>query len=352
MKRARHAAALAVLFLACLQAGAAAQERSGQEREWQRPPFLPPEDELEPFPYELINYTPPAHEFRWKNAPVIVLGRVESYGKIEGTRKALDWSIWLRVEEWLRTDKDHQQDADSVYFRLLPLKEPYAPIEVGDRCLVVLDRDSRIDNALILPTDMHYYPVSEAGMVQKFHKSAPTREAPELRQVPLAVFKDRIRDLLRRISIEQQARAADLVMVGEVTRSAQGEGRARDYYFVDVQPEKVFKGDAGKGVVHFMQKSNVYRWTIEALDRAAFREGDRILCLANKDPTYSRRGSWNPEGVDMYVFPHQRHSSLFIASSTAWRQGFRPIPLEQLYADLERWCAPSDEADAAPAGGR
>ncbi|MBN2169852.1 MAG: hypothetical protein JW819_00865 [Candidatus Krumholzibacteriota bacterium] len=352
MTRARLATALAALLLACLQAGATAQERSDQDQEWQRPPFLPPEDKLEPFPYELINYTQAAHEFRWKNAPVIVLGRVESYKQIEGTQKVLNWSIWLQVDEWLRTDRPHQENADSVHFRLLPLKEPYAPIAVGDRCLVVLDRDARIDNALILPTDMHYYPVTEAGMVQKFHKDAPTKDAPVLREVPLASFKEQIRGLLHRISIEQQARTADLVMTGLVTHSAQGAERARDYFFVEVQPEKVFKGEVGKGVVHFMQKSNVYRWTIEALDRAAFREGERILCLANKDPTYSQEGSWNPEGVDMYVFPFQRHSSLFIASTTSWRQGFRPIPLEQLYADLERWCAPSDEADAAPAGGR
>jgi len=352
MTRARIATALAVLLLACLQAGTAAQERADQGQEWQRPPFLPPADELEPFPYELINYTPAAHEFRWKNAPVIVLGRVESYKKIDSTEKVLNYSIWLQVDEWLRTDRPGQEAKDRVYFRLLPLKEPYAPIQVGDRCLVILDRDARIDNALILPTDMHYYPVTEAGMVHKYHKAAPTKDAPVLREVPLAPFREQIRELLRRISIERQARTADLVMIGKVTHSAQGTERARDYYFVEVQPEKVFKGETGQGVVHFMQKSNVYRWTIEALDRAAFREGERILCLANKDPTYSQQGSWNPEGVDMYVFPFQRHSSLFIASTTAWRQGFRPIPLEQLHADLERWCAPSDEADAAPAGNR
>lgn len=299
--------------------------------------MLRPREELKVFPYQLVDYTREAHETRIQNAAVIAVGRVESYEEIPNTEKSLSWSIWLRVETLLRTDRSGQEQADRLYFRLVPLQPPHKPIQVGDRCLVLLDRDLRFDNALILPTEMHYYPVSPEGVVTKFWKDAPTREEPGVREQALSAFLEEIRALLRAVSLEEQARACGLVLTGTVADSRQGEEGAADYYYVQVKPEKVFKGQPDGDIVTFIQRGNPYRWAVQALNRAAFKKGDRVLCFGNKDPTFSAPGAWNPKGEPLYVFPYEKNSSLFLASETAWRRGFQPIPLEELYAQLERW---------------
>ncbi|MBM4116390.1 hypothetical protein FJ251_01425 [bacterium] len=299
--------------------------------------MLRPKEELKVFPYQLVDYTREAHETRIQNAPVIAVGKVESYEEIAGTEKNRNWSIWLRVETLLRTDRMGQEQSDRLYFRLLPPLPPHQPIKVGDRCLVLLDRDLRYDNALILPTEMNYYPVSAEGVVSKFWKDAPTREAPTIREQALSAFLEEIRALLRAVSLEEQARACGLVLTGTVTDSRQGEEGANDFYFVQVKPEKVFKGQPEGDTVTFIQRGNPYRWAVQAMNRAAFKKGDRVLCFGNKDPTFSKPGAWNRKGEPLYVFPYEKNSSLFLAGDTAWRSGFQPIPLDELYAQLTRW---------------
>ena len=308
-----------------------------QRRVLTREEMLRPEDQLQVFPYQLVNYTKAAHDGRIQNATVVVLGKVESYEEIQGTDKSRNWAVWLRVESFLRTDRPGQEQSDRIFFRMLPLTKPYQDVKPGDRCLVLLDRDLRFDNALVLPTELCYYPVSEDGEVTKFWKEMPTAEEPTQRTQALSAFLEEIRGLLRAVSIEEQARRSDLVITGTVTDSHQGDDQASDFYYVQVKPEKVFKGQPDGETITFIQRGNPYRWAVQALNRAAFKKGDRVLCFGNKDPTFSKPGTWNPKGEALYVFPYQKNSSLFLASSTAWRRGFQPIPLEQLYADLERW---------------
>ncbi len=333
--RAIALAALAALLLAPV-APAQSEVQGPQSGKSSRP--LPSKDELTPFPYELVNYTQAAHEQRIMNAPVIVVGRIDSFHEIKSTEKALNWAVWLKVETFLRTDRPGQENAERLFFRCLPLMESFKkPIAVGDRCVVLLDRDLRIDNALILTTDTHYYGVSTEGQLRKFVKTAPTQDDPVLQEQSVSSFLEEIRRLLRSSSLEQQALSSDLVMIGTVTDSRQGVDNASDYMYVQFKPEKVFKGDPSEGSVTFIQRANPYRWTVSALNRAAFRKGERVLCFGNRDPTFSKPGIWNPTGETLHVFPLQRLSSLFVATDTAWRRGFRPIPLKQLYEDLARW---------------
>ncbi len=301
-----------------------------------------PVEEMQVFPYQLANYTALAHEVRIKNAPVVVVGKVESYSEIENTEKSRNWSIWLRVETFLRTDRPGQEQAERIYLRLLPLLPPYKPIEVGDRCLLLLDRDLRYDNALVLPTEMHYFPVSNEGVVTKFWKDKPTKDDPIIREQALSGFLEEVRGYLREISLEEQTKNSDLVMTGVVTDSHQGTEQSRDFYYVQVKPDKIYKGEIDGETVDFIQRGNPYRWAVKALNRNSFKEGDRVLCFGNKDPTFSKPGPWNPKGGPMWVFPHQKNSVLFLATRTAWRRGLRPIPHDELFADLERWTKSQD----------
>lgn len=341
--RTRRLSTIAIALLGALGlAGPAAAQsegtapRSGSQT-LSKEEMLRPQEELETFPYKLVDYTAEAHETRTRNAPVIAVGVIESCEEIEGTEKDRNWGAWLRVETILKSDRAGQEQADRLYFRLRPLSPPYAPIAAGDRCFLLLDRDLRFDNALILPTEMHYYPISREGMVHKFWKEAPTREEPIIREVALSTFLEETRTLLRQVSLEEQARQCGLVLIGTVTESKQGTEGAADYYYVQIKPEKVFKGQPDGDTITFIQRGNPYRWTVQALNRAGFKAGDRVLCFGNKDPTLSKPGTWNPKGEPLYAFPYGKASSLFIASTTAWRRGFQPIPLEELYAQLERW---------------
>lgn len=296
-----------------------------------------PPEELKVFPYQMANYTEIAHQTRIKNAPVIVLGKVDTYGEIEGTEKMRNHAVWIRVESFLRTDRDGQENSERIYFRTIPLLPPYKDFEVGDRCLVLLDRDLRYDNALVLPTELNYYPVSEDGVVSKFWKDRPTKDEPVVREQALSAFLEEIRGLLREVSIEEQVRSSDLVMTGTVTESHQGKEQARDFFYVSIKADKVYKGQFDGDTVTFIQRGNPNRWAVRAMNRAAFKAGDRVLCVGNRDPTFSKPGPWNSKGAEMWVFPHQKNSVLFLSVRTAWRRGFQPIPLEKLYADLERW---------------
>ncbi len=298
---------------------------------------MKPKGETQVFPYQLANYTALGHEIRIKNAPVVVVGKIESIGEIENTEKSRSWSAWLRVETFLRTDRPGQEKAERIYFRLLPLLPPYKDIKEGDRCLLLLDRDLRFDNALILPSELHYYPVSSDGVVSKFWKDRPTEDEPFIREQSLSAFLEEVRGYLREISLVEQTRNSDLVFHGTVTDSQQGKDEKHDFYYVQIKPEKIYKGQIDGEYVTFIQRGNPFRWAIRALNRNSFKEGDRVLCFGNKDPTFSKPGPWNPKGDPMWVFPHQKNSSLFLASRTAWRRGLRPIPLEELFADLEDW---------------
>ncbi|MCP4547581.1 MAG: hypothetical protein GY835_14070 [bacterium] len=325
--------------------GVEAQSARSKADEGKHMGGIVPKGEQKAFPYELVNYTQNGHDYRVKNSPVVVMGRIESFDQIpEGVDKALNWSGYLTVESFLSMDRENQKTAERIYFRALPLGEFYEPIEPGDRCVMLLTRDLRSDNALILPTDMHYYPVNEAGNAIKLLKRSPTLDDPVPTEVLLSVFLDELRGVLREVSIEYQVKHADLVLIGKITRSQQGADSNRDIVFVDVQPEKVYKGETGPGVITFIQRINLDRFTIETLNRSAFQEGQRILCFANKDPTFSKSGSWNPEGKTMWRFPHQRLSSYFMSTVSAWRRDARPIPIDQLNEDLERWTG-SDSSD-------
>lgn len=330
----------ALLALVLVFAGsqiAAAQPAQGKRGAVPRQDQLKPTEEMEVFPYQLANYTQIGHETRIQNAPVIVVGEIESYEEIQDTEKSKNWSVWLRVETFLRTDRAGQETSDRIYLRTLPLQPPYQDMQPGDRCLMLLDRDLRFDNALVLPSEYHYYPVSQNGVVSKFWKDQPTRDDPTIREQSLSSFMEEIRDLVREISLAEQVKASDLVLTGTVTDSRQGEDQSADFYYVQVKPEKLFKGQPEGDTVTFIQRGNPFRWAIHALNRAAFKPGDRVLVFGNRDPTFSQPGPWNPKGQELWVFPYQKNSSLFLASRNAWRRGFRPIPLDELYADLESW---------------
>ncbi len=329
---------LPVIALLLLAGQAAwAQQAPSKRAVVPRADELKPVEEMEVFPYQLANYTELGHETRIKNAPVIVVGEIESYEEIKDTKKSKNWSVWLRVETFLRTDRPGQETSDRIYLRTLPLEPPYEDMKPGDRCLLLLDRDLRFDNALVIPSEYHYYPVSNDGVVTKFWKDQPTKDDPTPREQSLSSFMEKIRGLVREISLEEQVRASDLVLTGTVTDSKQGEGQSHDFYYVQVKPEKLYKGQPEGDTVTFIQRGNPFRWAVKALNRAAFKPGDRVLAFGNRDPTFSQPGPWNPKGQEMWVFPHQKNSCLFLASRTAWRRGFRPIPLDELYADLERW---------------
>ena len=325
--RAITAAALAALLLMAPSAPRAQQSPSRQA----------PDQGQKVFPYQFVNYTNPAHEMRIMSAPVIVLGRVDTVEKFEGTDKLRDIAIYLDVETWFRTDRPGLENAERVYFRCLQPEAPYEPLKPGDRIIALLERDLRFDNALVLGTDFYLYNVDEDGQVRKFVKARPTLDDPVLELQPLAAFLEEIRALVRRASIEDQTYNSELVMIGTVTDSRQGGEGAEDYIYVKIAPDKVFKGDPGEGEVVFIQKANISRWALQALNRNSFKKGDRVLCFANKDPTYSRPGTWNPKGHPLWVFPYQRLSSWFVADTTTWRRGDRPILTEELIIDLEKW---------------
>jgi hypothetical protein len=157
--------------------------------------------------------------------------------------------------------------------------------------------------------------------------------------VPLSEFLEELRATLYRVSPEGQFASSELVMTGLVMESRQGGETTSDYEFVRIKPERIFKGDPGQGDITIIQQLNLFRDTLAALNRASFREGERILIFANKDPTYSQQGAWNPSGMTLWVFPYERHSSLFLAGGSAWRRGFRAVPENQIFEMLARLAA-------------
>ncbi len=329
------------MILGSVFAGPTAAQGSGGQSGTKPPQQEPGKGGRRVFPYELVNYTKPAHDVRIMNSPTIVLGTVESYDEIRNTEKTRNHSVYLRVESWLRVDRPGLESTERAHFRMLPLNPPHKPMKVGDRCLLLLERDLRFDNSLVLGTDYYHYLINEDGLLEKLTKHNPTADDPVIVEQSVSSFLEEIRTLLHQVSLEQQTYNSDLVMVGVVTDSRQGQDRAEDFIYVKVEPEKVFKGDPGKGQVTFIQKANAARWAVQVVNRNSFKQGDRVLCFANKDPTYSRAGTWNPKAEPLWIFPYQRLSSLFLGGETAWRRAFRPILLEELYADLENWSAES-----------
>ena len=311
---------LAVLTAGVLPLGAFAQKTSNINSRTGQPVF----------PYEMINYTQAGHEFRVANSEVIVLGQVTEYKEIQGIDKGLNWRVTLRVESFLKTDRPGQAARDEIRFRSLPLMAPYEEIKVGDRCLVLLVRDQLIDSALILPTDLDYYPVTGEGVVTKFFKQFPTAEDPVRREVALSVLREEVQAVLRRLSVEQQVLDADLVLTGMVTRSHQGSGELDpSLVFTTIEPGKIIKGDPGKGVVTLIDRNNVQQFTLETLNRSGFKAGQKVVIFANKDPTFSKKGPNNPEGEDRWHLLHGRQSAWFVARRNTWRPGMRSIPNDE-----------------------
>lgn len=297
------------------------------------------------FPYELVNYTQAGHEYRMRNSDAIILGRVMSVDLPEGADNTYMTFI-LSVEDVLHADNPKLEQREKVHVHCTQPPPPYDPIEPGLRCLLLLNRDPRYPGSLHLLTEMQYYPIDGLGRVVKFLKPVPTSDPPQPRRIQLATFIKEIRNLVRRISIEEQALDCEAIISGVVQSAEQGKGEMADFIVVRLEPEKVFKGKVDKGIVTIIQHANPYKWTLRSLNRPAFRAGDRVLVFANKDPTKSAVSPLNPEGEGHWVLPYERQSYLSLSRRNAWRHGVRPMPIEELYEKLERLTAP--KSDKAP----
>ncbi|MDP7022346.1 MAG: hypothetical protein QGH30_08345 [Candidatus Krumholzibacteria bacterium] len=302
-------------------------------------PFRSEGDPDQVFPYELVNYTTAGHEYRMAHAQAILLGRVTQIRELEGTDKEMKWVADIRIERMVRADRPSLEKAKTCFVRYFPVGEFLENLKEGDRCLFLLRRDTTTDSGLVIPTEMHLYPVSEEGIATRFFKNMPTAEAPELQQLPLSKLVEQVQRVKRRISMEDQASRADLVMIGIVGDSRQGDGPNSDHLFVQLSPDRVFKGDPGKGLITLQLANNVNRWTIATLSRPTFRKGSRILIFANKDPTLSSQGPGNPAGETRWTLPLGLHSTWAVARSTIWRRGDMPRSHEEVFEDLKRWCA-------------
>ena len=162
------------------------------------------------------------------------------------------------------------------------------------------------------------------------------------REIALSVLREEVQAVLRRISLEQMVLDADLVFMGAVTRSRQGsEGLDPDLVFTTVEPDKVFKGNPGKGIVTLIDRNNIQKYTLETLNRCGFKAGQKIIVFANKDPTFSKKGPDNPEGEDCWHVLHGRQSVWFVAKRNTWRPGMRPIPNDEFLTIL------TEQAEAA-----
>ncbi len=291
---------------------------------------------LDVFPYQLVDYTQAGHEYRIHNSRAVVLGTITEIREIENTEKVLNWSATLRIESFLKMDKPQEQEGLSeIRFRYLPLQAPLKEFKVGDRCLVLLSRDSRHDHMLILGTDYHYYPVSEDGIVTKFFKEAPTADAPIIREVGLSDFLREIRRVLGRISIDEQAAGADLIFQGQVGSAAQGSGAEGNFYIVNITPDKIYKGDPGEGDIKIYSVNNMNDQVLKTLNRPVFIQGQTVFIFANKDPTLSAQGPDNPNGEAKY-FPLSGKQSIWaVHPNTVWRYGTQPIKREEFFKKID-----------------
>lgn len=297
---------------------------------------MPPPRSLEIFPYAYVDYTQEGHDYRLWNTQAVVLGTIQSMRQIEGTEKLLDRSVTLRVESFLKMDRPWlQEDKKEIRFRCLPLQAPYDDMREGDRCVVFLVRDRRFDDALILPTDYHYYPVTEDGVVRKFFKDVPTSDAPVLREVGLSDFLRWIRSELQRISVEGQARNAELVFTGTVRHVSQGKGPLADYMVTEIAVEKLLKGGGEKDVVRVHSLNNMERWTLATLNGPVFRRGEKVCIFANKDPTLSAAGPANPDGETRWKLYNGRQSAWDVHPRTVWRNGVWPIKTDEFFKTIE-----------------
>jgi len=292
------------------------------------------------FPYQYVDYTQAGHEYRIVNAQAVVLGKILSMREIKNTEKSLNRSVTLRVENFLLQDKPYPQEPREIRFRCLPLKPPLKDMEVGDRCLVLLTRDNRHDNMFILPTDYHYYPVSADGVVTKYFKEKPTIEAPLLREVGLSDFLHEVKRVLARVSIEEQARHADLLIQGTVEGGGQGKGPEKDYYIARIAPDKIYKGDPGDGIVEIYSYNDMNKYVLRTQNRPSFRKGQKVFIFANKDPTLSARGPSNPDGRARWMLLSGRQSAWSVYPQTVWRSGRWPLQSDEFFHIIEKSIAP------------
>jgi len=288
------------------------------------------------FPYSYVDYTQEGHDYRLWNTEVVVLGQIVSLREIEGTQKALDRGVTLRVENFIKMDRPWLQEGKKeISFRCLPLQPPYLDMQVGDRCVVLLKREGDVDDALILPTDYHYYPVTEDGKVLEFFKEIATLDPPVIRELSLSEFVRHLRNELKRISIEEQARNADLVLTGTVRGTDQGRGPAADFLVAEIEVEKIYKGNAEKGVLKLHYLNNMERWVLATLNTPVVREGQRVCVFANKDPTLSLPGPDNPDGQARWTPYNGRQSVWTVHPRTVWRKGAWPIKTDDFFRTIE-----------------
>jgi len=297
--------------------------------------MISPED-LQIFPYRYVDYTQEGHDYRLWNSRVVVLGQIESIRTIEGTEKLLDRSVTLRVESFLLMDRPElQKNKKEIRFRCLPLREPFEDMKEGDRCLVLLNRDDNTDNALILPADFNYYPVSEEGVVKKLFKEFPTKDDPRVREISLSAFLRDIRNKLRAISIEEQARKAELLLTGTVTDTHQGKDTESDYFIAEIAVEKVFKGGYEKDLIKIYALNDMERHTLETLNRPVFREGQKVFIFANKDPTLSAQRPGNPSAETHWKAYMGQQSVWSIFKRKVWRRGALAIEHDEFFQIIE-----------------
>lgn len=317
-------------LLATLSLSSIALAQGGEARN-----MVPPSD-LDVFPYQLVDYTQAGHEYRINNSRAVVLGTITSIREIEDTEKILNWSATLRIESFLKMDKPQEQEGlGEVRFRFLPLQAPLEEFKVGDRCVVLLSRDSRHDHMLILGTDYHYYPVSKDGIVTKLFKEVPSADAPVIREVGLSDFLREVRRVLGRVSIEEQAAGADLIFQGQVGSGAQGSGAEGDYYIANITPDKIYKGDPGDGIIKIYSVNNMNDRVLRTLNRPVFIQGQTVFIFANKDPTLSAQGPDNPNGEAKYSPLSGKQSVWAVHPKTVWRFGTQPIKREEFFKKID-----------------
>ncbi len=326
---------LSLALIALLAMSSLALAQGGED------PNLPPSGEMRVFPYTLNDYTQAGHEYRIHNAQAVVFGEIVHLRELTDTEKTLNWVATLHIEEFLRMDRPAQQDGmKEIQFRFLPLSHPHEEMKVGDRCLVLLSRDRRQDSMLLMSTDYHYYPVSADGVVTKLFKEAPTVDPPLLREVGLKDFLAEMRRIIERISIQEQALEADLVLHGRVTEGAQGNGPESDYYIATITPEKIYKGDPGDGDVMIHSVNDMIGQVLRTLNRPVFRKGQDVFIFANKDPTLSEAGPHNPDGEDRWMLLYDKQSMWDVHPKTVWRFGTQPIKTDEFFQTIEELTAP------------
>ncbi len=176
-------------------------------------------------------------------------------------------------------------------------------------------------------------------MVTKLFKEAPTVDPPLVREVGLQDFLREMRQVIGRISIQEQALKADLIFHGKVTHGAQGSGPEKDYYLATITPEKIYKGDPGDGDITIYSINDMIGQVLRTLNRPVFRKGQDVFIFANKDPTLSAAGPENPDGEDRWMLLYDKQSMWDVHPRTVWRFGTQPIKTDEFFQTIEELTA-------------